>query len=122
MNIRIQTCPGVFGGGPQAAVETQVVYGDLFALGDFPQCVDSVLFNAVVPVFLCIVVAGVVDATSFEEHPSASPVGLDGEAVRSNDTEKLLGQFVVWIDIVQGEERLSLIFIKRIDLLRYMSL
>jgi hypothetical protein len=61
---------------------------------------DSVSFNAIVPVFLCIVVAGVVDATGFEEHSSDSPVGIDRKAVRSKDTEDLLGLVIVWIEIV----------------------
>jgi hypothetical protein len=101
-----------------AAVMPQIVYSDLFALGNCPQCMNSVPFNTIVPVLLRIVVAGMVDATGFEEHPAASPVGLDGEAVRSKNTEDLLGLVIVWINIVQREERLFLVMIEGIDLLR----
>jgi hypothetical protein len=99
---------------------TQVKYCDLIALGNISQCVDSMSSNALVPVFLCIVIAGVIDATGFKEDSPASFIGLNGEAVCSNDTERLLGDILVWMDVVQGEERLSLELAEGVDLLRYV--
>lgn len=83
-----------------AAVETQVIYCDLLALGDVSQSVDGMSFDQLVPVFLCVVIAGVVDAAGFKEDPTSNSVGLNGEAVRSNDTERLLNDILVWIEVV----------------------
>lgn len=83
---------------------------------------DSVSFDELVPVLLCIVITGVVDAAGFKEDTPTYSVGLNGEAVRSNDTERLLSDVLVRIEVVHGQERLSLVFTKGIDLLGYVCL
>jgi hypothetical protein len=71
---------------------------------------------------LCIVVAGVVDATGFEKYAPSDSIGLDREAVRPYDTKILLGRIFVWVEIVHGEKGLALLFIQRINLLGYVTL
>lgn len=81
------------------AVMTQVVYCNLFALRYVPQSVDGVPFDAFVPVFLCIVIAGVVDATGFEKN-CPSGFGLNRKAIRSNNTKIHVSGVLVWIKVV----------------------
>jgi hypothetical protein len=107
---------------PSTAVVTQVIYCDLIALGNISHHVDSMSSNALVPVFLCIIIVGVVDATGFKEYSPASFIGLNWEAVCSNDTERLLVDILVWIDVVQGKERLSLELAEGVELLRHVRL
>ena len=105
-----------------AAIGSQVVDRDLFALGDVSQSVNSVPSDEFVPILLCVVVASVVDTTGFEEYSSADPVVLDGETVGPNDTKRLLNNVFIWKAVVKRQERLSLQLVKRINLLGYMRL
>ena len=48
---------------------------------------DRMSFNVLVPVLLCVVIAGVVDAACFEEDSPFTSIGFNGEGVCSNDPE-----------------------------------
>ena len=74
---------------------------------------ERVLFDVRVPVLLCVIIAGVVDAACFEE----DSVGFNREGVCSNDLEILLGSIPICVDFVHREEGLPLVFAKDIDLL-----
>jgi hypothetical protein len=60
-----------------AAVETQVVYRNLLTLSDVPQSVDGVPLYMLIPVFVCVVVAGMVDTTCLQEDSTVNPYGSD---------------------------------------------
>jgi hypothetical protein len=73
--------------------------------------------SALIPVFLRIVIAGVIDTTGFEEDSAADPADLNRKTVRSDDPKIHLRGTFVWIEVVQGDEGLSLVFIERFNLL-----
>ena len=79
---------------------------------------DRVSFDVLVPVLLCVVIAGVVDAACFEEDSPINSVGSN-EDVCSNDPQILLGNILICVDVVHGEEGLPLVFAEGIDLLVY---
>jgi hypothetical protein len=51
----------------------------------------SMSFDALVPTFLCVIIASMVDATGFQEETSANSAHLYGKRVGATDTETLLG-------------------------------
>lgn len=61
---------------------------------------DSVPFDALALVFLCIIIAGVVDATGFEEDCASSPLDLDWKTVCSDYTKIHLSGVLLWIKVV----------------------
>ena len=77
---------------------------------------DRVSFDVPVPVLLRVVIAGVVDAASFEEDSPFTSVGFSREGVWSNYTEVLLGSIPICVEVVHREEGLPLVFAKGIDL------
>jgi hypothetical protein len=62
--------------------------------------VDSMSFDALCLMLLCVIIAGVVDAAGVKEDPPFDFVGANGEAVCSNSTKRLLGDILVWIKII----------------------
>lgn len=72
--------------------------------------------DVLVPIILCIVIAGVVAAACFKEDSALNSTRLNGKPDYPNDTESLL---FVWIDVGHGEKGLSLGFAKSINLRNY---
>lgn len=103
-----------------ALVSTEVVYCDLFALFGVSQSVDCVALDTGIPVFLCIVVASVVDAECFEQDTGVYSVDSDWQCIRSNDALVLFSDGLVKVDIVHGQEVIPLGRVKTVDLLEWM--
>ena len=78
---------------------------------------DRVSFDVRVPVLLCVVIAGVVDAACFEEDFPITSVCFNRKGVCSNDPEILLGSIPICVDVVHREEGSPLVFAQGIDLL-----
>ena len=77
----------------------------------------SVSFDVLVLVLLCIIIAGVVYSTRFEEDSTICPVGFNWEGVCSSYPQILLSSIRMWMDVLQREESLSLVFAEGIALL-----
>ena len=61
----------------------------------------AVSFDVLVPVLLCVVIPGLINAACFEEDAPFTSGGFKGECVCSNDPEILLSSIPVWVDVVQ---------------------
>jgi hypothetical protein len=73
------------------AVSAKVEDCDFLAFSNVTQCMYSMSFDALVPTFLCVIIASMVDATGFQEETSANSAHLYGKRVGATDTETLLG-------------------------------
>jgi hypothetical protein len=78
---------------------------------------DRVSFNILVPILLCVIIAGVIDAAYFEKNSPSTSVDFNGEGVYSNDPEILFGSIPICVNIMHGEKDSQLIFAENIDLL-----
>jgi hypothetical protein len=78
---------------------------------------DRVSFDVLVPVLLCVVIAGVVDAACFKEDSPFTSVDFSREDVCSNDPQILLSSISICVNVVRREEGSPLVFAEGIDLL-----
>ena len=83
---------------------------------------DRVTLDVFVPVLLCVVIVGVIDAARLEKDSSINSVCSNGKGVRSDDSEILLGRTSIRVDIVHREEGMLLGFAESFDLLEYNCL
>jgi hypothetical protein len=72
--------------GSAIVQDTDVGDGDLFTFVNISQSMDRVPFDALIPGFLCVVVAGVVDAARCEKDATSA---INGKSVRSKDSKVL---------------------------------
>jgi hypothetical protein len=80
---------------------------------------DRMPLDVVVPVLLCVVIAGVVDAACFEEDSPINSVNSNGKTVGFKNPGVLLRNIPVCVYIVHREKSFSLIFAEGVDLLAY---
>lgn len=83
---------------------------------------DRVSLDVFVPVLLRVVIAGMIDEACFEKDSSINSVCSNREGVRSDDSEILLSRISICVDIVHGEEGMSLGFAESFNLLEYNCL
>jgi hypothetical protein len=99
-----------------AAVEdSEVVNCDLLALLDISQYMDGVLFDVLVPAFLGVVVARMINTTCIKKNTPFPPIIPEWKSVRSDDSKVLRGS-IVRVNVMQREEGSPLVRSERIDL------
>ena len=91
---------------------------DLLAVLDVPFCMDSVSIDVLVPAFLGIVVAGVINAACIKKYPRFPHTVSKGEGVRSDDSQVPRGS-IVGMNVMHREEASSLVRSERVDLFAY---
>lgn len=64
------------------------------------KAIGYMSFDVLVPVLLCVVIAGLINAACFEENAPFTSGYFKGEGVYSNNPEILLNSIPVWVDIV----------------------
>jgi hypothetical protein len=88
--------------------DAKVVNCDLLALLDISQCMDGVPFDVLVPAFLGVVVAGMINTTCIKENTYFPHIVPKGESVRSDDSKVPRGS-IVGVNVMHREEGLSLV-------------
>jgi hypothetical protein len=87
-----------------AAVEDpEVVNCDLLALLDISQCMDGVPLDVLVPAFLGVDVAGMIDTTCIKENTSFPHIVPKGESVGPDDS-KVPRDSIVGVNVMHREE------------------
>ncbi len=79
---------------------------------------DGVPFNILVPAFLAIIIAGMINTTCIKEDTNFPYIVPKGEGIRSEDSKVPRGS-IVGMNVMHGEEGSSLVRSERIDLLAY---
>ena len=87
-----------------AAIEDpKVVNCDLLALLNISQCMDGVPFDVLVPDFLGVVVARMINTTCIKKNTPFPPIVPKWKSVRSDDSKVLQGS-IVCVNVIQREE------------------
>lgn len=74
-------------------------------------------FDILIPITHCVEITSVIDTASIEEDSTFNAtIWCSREAVDAYDIEILLGGIVICVDVDHGEEELSLMLSKIIDL------